>query len=507
MLVPLRVRDEEIGRPLRSAPRPFEPADVARGDRARRLRRAASENARLLAEAQVREAERARLADQVLTAEQDERRRLALFLHDGAVQSMSGVALMLDGGLHAAKPVRGTGDDRDPSRARARIARPSARCATSRSTSSRSSSATRGSARRCAALAEQLGLEHKIQIDVDVEAGETLGEKAQAALYQIIREALHGSIRRGPPTRIAVRVSRTDDGGLETMIVDDAPGERRARTYEAIEERARTLNGTLRGRAPGDDSGTTVRGVAAPLPSPSKIGARWTATTTANLLFVWRPTGLRARGAGGRAAQARRPRRGRREAARDHEGRASPCSRRPDRPCAFAQTAPSGDGLGRDEAEHERLRQAARVAAARDAADVDTRGESPSIGEPSSRRTRARSSIRRPPSVCVTAACTATRRAERTRPAASTTSPPASRAALTLGRPHASARPSTTNQADPPGSRDRLRQVDLVPRGRTSEELRAGARSTTRARPPYSCARRHEVGLADPRGRRGITRA
>src|SRR5262245_55718557 len=41
-------------------------------------------------------AEHARLSDQLITAEQEERRRVALFLHDGPVQSMSGIALMLD---------------------------------------------------------------------------------------------------------------------------------------------------------------------------------------------------------------------------------------------------------------------------------------------------------------------------------------------------------------------------------------------------------------------------
>jgi len=39
------------------------------------------------------------LTDQVLAAEQDERRRIALFLHDGPVQSLAGVALMLDASL------------------------------------------------------------------------------------------------------------------------------------------------------------------------------------------------------------------------------------------------------------------------------------------------------------------------------------------------------------------------------------------------------------------------
>ena len=34
--------------------------------------------------------------DRLIAAEQDERRRLALFLHDGPVQSLSGISLMLD---------------------------------------------------------------------------------------------------------------------------------------------------------------------------------------------------------------------------------------------------------------------------------------------------------------------------------------------------------------------------------------------------------------------------
>ena len=55
------------------------------------------------------EAERSRHADQLIAAEQDERRRLALFLHDVPVQSMSGIALMLDGVVDAID--RGRVDD------------------------------------------------------------------------------------------------------------------------------------------------------------------------------------------------------------------------------------------------------------------------------------------------------------------------------------------------------------------------------------------------------------
>ena len=45
------------------------------------------------------DASRQELTEQILGAEQDERRRIALFLHDGPVQSLSGVALMLDAAL------------------------------------------------------------------------------------------------------------------------------------------------------------------------------------------------------------------------------------------------------------------------------------------------------------------------------------------------------------------------------------------------------------------------
>src|SRR5438105_2490503 len=60
------------------------------------------------------------------------------------------------------------------------------------------------------ALAEEVGLSKEIQIDLDVAAAEQLGEQVQAGLYQIVREALNGAVRRGPPTHIQIAVERTE---------------------------------------------------------------------------------------------------------------------------------------------------------------------------------------------------------------------------------------------------------------------------------------------------------
>jgi nitrate/nitrite-specific signal transduction histidine kinase len=76
-------------------------------------------------------------------------------------------------------------------------------------------------------------------------------------VFQLIREALHHAIRRGPPTRIAVRVAEAS-GNIEAVISDDAPGERRRASYEEIAERARSLNGRMSVDS-GKDGGTVVR--------------------------------------------------------------------------------------------------------------------------------------------------------------------------------------------------------------------------------------------------------
>jgi nitrate/nitrite-specific signal transduction histidine kinase len=65
-------------------------------------------------------------------------------------------------------------------------------------------------------------------------------------------------MRRGPPNRISIRVTDTGEGRIETVITDNGTGERRRASYDEIEERARTLSGSVEVEA-GQDGGTAVR--------------------------------------------------------------------------------------------------------------------------------------------------------------------------------------------------------------------------------------------------------
>ena len=259
VLVPLRVADREIGALRLARPRPFRREELVQATVLADFAARARENARLLGEAQVREAERTRLSDQLITAEQDERRRLALFLHDTSVQSLSGIALMLDASLNSIEA-----GDHDQARSiiEGALERHRATIGSLRDLSFALEPVVlrdQGFAPAVHALAQQVGIERGIKIEVDVAAGEELAEKAQAALYQIVREALQGAVHRGPPTRISLNLRRTGDGSFEAVIADDAPGERRRRTYDAIAERARTVNGRLDVQEAPEGAGTTLR--------------------------------------------------------------------------------------------------------------------------------------------------------------------------------------------------------------------------------------------------------
>jgi two-component system sensor histidine kinase DegS len=195
--------------------------------------------------------------EQVLAAEQDERRRIALFLHDGPVQSLAGVALMLDAALSFLR----RGDTQEAGEVLDRaLGRTRTTIGELRDLSFNLEPVVlrdHGLGVALSALGDNRGAANGIAVEVDAAAAETLSERTQAALYAIVREALEGAIRRGPPTVFAVRVRPIDDGGLEIEISDDAPGERRQRSLEVLRERARTLGAAL--DVARDDEGTTMR--------------------------------------------------------------------------------------------------------------------------------------------------------------------------------------------------------------------------------------------------------
>ena len=195
--------------------------------------------------------------DRLIAAEQDERRRIALFLHDGPVQNLAGIALMLDAALHSVQ----TGKLNDATKVLASaLERQRSTIRELRDLSFALEPVVlrdQGFGAALEALAEQVGAAHSLRIDLAIDEAESLGETAQVALYTIIRELLDQAVRRGPPTRVEVRIAPTTDGGVETIVADDAEPERRRRSLESVEQRVKQLHGSIEVEA--EDEGTQVK--------------------------------------------------------------------------------------------------------------------------------------------------------------------------------------------------------------------------------------------------------
>lgn len=200
--------------------------------------------ARLRQEAAERESDRAYLAEQLVTAEQDERRRLSLLLHDGPLQSLSGVALMHEAALRALEHGK---LEEAAGVIRSALERERELIQVLRDLSFAMEPVVlrdHGLSAAVQALADQVAEARRVEVTVDVAAGERLGEKAQVALYQTIREAVGQSVRRRPAT-IGVAVEEQRDGRFVTRVTDDGVAERRSANLEALRERATILQGQV----------------------------------------------------------------------------------------------------------------------------------------------------------------------------------------------------------------------------------------------------------------------
>jgi signal transduction histidine kinase len=285
--VPLGVLGTDVGilAVARVAPGPFTPLELAQlrvlGDFSAR----AAQNARLFAlaetlrdEAEERQRERGRLSDRLLVAEESERRRLALALHDGPQQTMSGIGLMIEAACEAL--VAGDGPDADRI-LRLAVTRNREVIRSMRELQFALEPITlrdHGFTAAFGELASQRAEAHGLQIDVDVEIVDRLPRPVQVALYRIAQEALANAINHAGATRVRVSARELADGGIELAIADDGRGvstddlDRGGlhRGVDAMRERAAGIGATLVFELT-SGGGTTVRTT---LPSDASRGLR-----------------------------------------------------------------------------------------------------------------------------------------------------------------------------------------------------------------------------------------
>ncbi len=192
--------------------------------------------------------ERALVAERIL-AEQEERRRLAELIHDGPVQHLAAVGQIVDAALEAVR-------EGDRQRAAELLTRGlqltreagqdmRALCEDLEPRALREL----GFAAAVEAFGRRVAGRRDIEIAIDVEEGDALGEHAQAGLFQIVRDAVDQAVRRGALTRIEVSLRGLDGGGVELAISDDGPPERRSAVLELLADRAATLNGRFASEA------------------------------------------------------------------------------------------------------------------------------------------------------------------------------------------------------------------------------------------------------------------
>jgi signal transduction histidine kinase len=250
----------------------FGPADVAQASLFADFAARAAENGTLfervealLAQARIREAERAELSRRVVSAEQEERRRLSMFLHDGPVQTLSGVAMMLDAAVEAIEAGDGETAQRVLETARER------QRAVIRSVRELSFALEpwtlrdQGFETALRAIADRFEADHDVTVRLDVADAEQLSHDDQVCLFQIVREAMTNALKHAAPSSIDVTVQGSPQSGLEARVADDGSGVMTSpqdglphHGVASMQERAAILNGRLDIDAvPG--TGTTVR--------------------------------------------------------------------------------------------------------------------------------------------------------------------------------------------------------------------------------------------------------
>jgi Signal transduction histidine kinase len=208
-----------------------------------------------------RERAHERFAEQVIAAQETERRRVAADIHDGISQRLVTLSYHLDaaGHLLTTEPAAAA-DQLRHARGLVDLALDEARAAI-------------GGLRP--PVLDDLGLSGGLaslargvpQVEVDLDlADDRLPEHIEIALYRIAQEALQNVVKHAKATRARLRFALADgaaqleiaDDGIGVEIDPDAPGDpERGYGMQSMAERAELVGGTLRvSSAPGH--GTTV---------------------------------------------------------------------------------------------------------------------------------------------------------------------------------------------------------------------------------------------------------
>ena len=247
----------------------------------------AASNARLFTlaetlriEAEQRERERVRLSNRLLDAEEGERRRLALALHDGPQQSIAGIGLIIGAALDAFRDNALEEGMRSLAIARDRTSDVVRSLRTLTFALEPITLRDHGFTAAFTELAGQLTEAHGIRIDVDANAIDAQDRQAQVCLYRIAQEATANAVKHAHCSRITVTARTVTSGSIELMIADDGRGADPTvlnrgglhRGVDAMRERAWGVGATLtfdvtRG------GGTTVRVVVPSRPTTSLTAA------------------------------------------------------------------------------------------------------------------------------------------------------------------------------------------------------------------------------------------
>jgi two-component system NarL family sensor kinase len=220
--------------------------------------------------------ERSRLTEEhARLARVEERARLAREIHDTLAQSLTAIALHLEGGLHQL--------ERSPTEARERLERALATCRASLEEARRSvlnlrtvPLAERPLPAALAALGRAFTSETGIRVRMRVADGDCTGLplRTEGELYRIAQEAL-ANVRRHAKASEVIVTLQADARGVRLTVRDDGvgftPGAARDGRYGLLgmRERAALLGGRLRiASRPGQ--GTTIRATVPPTePAPA----------------------------------------------------------------------------------------------------------------------------------------------------------------------------------------------------------------------------------------------